>query len=122
LGTQEALATRGQDARDTHAPVLWLFDSPVFNSGRLKTLVGALARENGWAWEIRLTISPDAELRSGLTVPGARPPADRPVPAIVVSTDSVVLDGCPRWTNLAAALIATRLPGAAVLDLGAPPA
>jgi hypothetical protein len=70
-------SNRGQDARDTTvAEVLWLLDSPVSNSGRLKTLLGQLARENNWSWEIRLTISPDAELSSQLTVPSSQPTAN----------------------------------------------
>ena len=50
---------------------------------------------NYWPWEIRLTISPDAELSK--------------MDTIVVSTDSVILDACPRWTNLAAEIITRRL-------------
>ncbi|MCL5280568.1 MAG: DUF434 domain-containing protein [Planctomycetes bacterium] len=97
---------RGQDARDTSvAPVLWLLDSPVSNSGRLKTLIGQLAHENNWPWEIRLTISPDAELSK--------------MDTIVVSTDSVVLDACTRWTNLAAEIITRRLSATTVIDLSA---
>ncbi len=97
-------SNRGQDARDTSvAQVLWLLDSPVSNSGRLKTLIGQLAREGNWPWEIRLTISPDAELSKMNT--------------IVVSTDSVVLDACQKWTNLAAEIITRRLPATTVIDL-----
>ena len=36
---------------------------------------------------------------------------------IVVSTDSVILDACPRWTNLAAEIITRRLPSTAIIDL-----
>jgi hypothetical protein len=100
-------SNRGQDARDTSAaPVLWLLDSPVANSGRLKALIGQLAHESNWPWEIRLTISPDAELSK--------------MDTIVVSTDSVVLDACARWTNLAAEIIVHRLPQTTVIDLGLP--
>ena len=121
----ETLPNRGRDARDTGVvQVLWLLDSPVSNSGRLKTLLGQLARENAWPWEIRLTISPDAELSSPLTVPSSQFPANgqlptvpRQLPAIVVSTDSVILDACQKWTNLAAEIITRRLPQAAVIDL-----
>jgi len=49
---------------------LWLLDSPVSNSGRLKTLIARLARENHWNWDIRLTLSPDAELSQADTVVG----------------------------------------------------
>ena len=115
------------------ANALWLLDSPVSNSGRLKTLIRELAEKNGWdgfdssrrrlprhggtcrnpaepeqdkltaGWEIRLSISPDAELtRTDL---------------IVASSDSVVLDGCTRWVNLATEIITQELPSATVLDL-----
>jgi hypothetical protein len=89
-------------------PSLWLLDSPVSNSGRLKTLLGQLARENGWPWDIRLTISPDAELSR--------------IEEIVVSTDSVILDACQKWANLATEIISRRLPFAPVIDLQATPA
>ena len=99
------------------AQALWLLDSPVSNSGRLKTLIAQLARENNWPWEIRLTISPDAELSSPLTVPSSHFPANRQLPtdnrqltAIVVSTDSVILDACQKWTNLAAEIITQQTP------------
>jgi len=83
---------------------LWLLDSPVSNSGRLKTLIGELARKNNWNWEIELLLGPDAELKK--------------TDLIVASSDSVVLDGCKRWTNLAAEIIKQKLPSANVIDLG----
>jgi len=46
------------------------------------------AEENAWPWDIRLSLNPDAELRQ--------------TDQIVVTTDSVILDTCPHWTNLAA--------------------
>jgi hypothetical protein len=82
---------------------LWLLDSPVSNSGRLKTLIGELARKNKWDWEIKLILSPDAELKK--------------TDLIVASSDSVVLDGCKRWTNLAAEIITQKLCLATVIDL-----
>jgi len=83
--------------------VFWLLDSPVSNSGRLKTLIRELAERNCWGWEIRLSISPDAELRK--------------TELIVVSSDSVVLDACKRWTNLAAEIIKQNIPSVTVIDL-----
>jgi len=65
---------------------LWLLDSPVSNSGRLKTLIGEIAGENQWDWEIKLSISPDAELIKTDT--------------IVASGDSVILDSCGKWVYL----------------------
>jgi hypothetical protein len=106
------------------AQALWLLDSPVSNSGRLKTLLGQLAQQNDWPWQVRLTISPDAELRSELTVPSSQFPANcqpttdnRQLTAIVVSTDSVILDACRKWTSLAAEIITKRLSQTAIIDL-----
>jgi len=82
---------------------LWLLDSPVSNSGRLKTLIGELARKNNWNWEIELLLSPDAELKK--------------TDLIVASSDSVVLDGCRSWVNLATEIIKNKLPYAKVMDL-----
>lgn len=86
---------------------LWLLDSPVSNSGRLKSLIGRLAEKNNWQWQVELTISPDHELIK--------------TDLIVVSSDSVVLDGCEKWTNLAAEIITQKLPSATVIDLTFPP-
>jgi hypothetical protein len=83
--------------------VLWLLDSPVSNSGRLKTLIGELAGENNWNWEIQLLLSPDAELKK--------------TNLIVASSDSVILDGCLRWFNLATEIIEQKLPSAWIIDL-----
>lgn len=82
---------------------LWLLDSPVSNSGRLKTLIGELAEKNRWYWEIKLLLSPDYELIK--------------TEEIVTSSDSVVLDGCKKWVNLARAIIEAKLPKAHLIDL-----
>lgn len=88
------------------ARVLWLLDSPVSNSGRLKTLMGELARKSGWNWDIELLLSPDAELKK--------------TDLIVASSDSVVLDGCKRWSNLATEIIEHKLASVRVIDLSGP--
>ena len=82
---------------------LWLLDSPVSNSGRLKTLIGKLAQENNWNWEIELLLSPDAKLIK--------------TDLIVASSDSVVLDRCKSWVNLARAIIEKKLHEAHLIDL-----
>lgn len=82
---------------------LWLLDSPVSNSGRLKMLIRDLARKEAWNWHVELLLSPDAELKkTGL---------------IVASSDSVVLDDCKRWINLAAEIITQKLPSTTMIDL-----
>jgi len=102
--TIPAVELIGQFLREAGAgKALWLLDSPVSNSGRLKTLIGELARENKWNWEIELLLSPDAELKK--------------TDLIVASSDSVVLDGCKGWVNLATEIIKKKLPSAKVIDL-----
>ncbi len=85
---------------------LWLFDSPVSNSGRLKTIIGSLAEENGWPWEIELLPNPDVKLiETDMTA---------------ATSDSDVLDKCGKWTNLTAHIIAAAIPDAQIVDLAAP--
>jgi hypothetical protein len=74
----------------------WLFDKPVSNSGRLRALMLDVAAQAGWNWDVHLVFNPDAEL--------AR------TDQIVVTADSVILDRCQRWFNLARRLIEARLP------------
>ena len=83
--------------------VLWLLDSPVSNSGRLKTLINELAGQNNWRWEVELMLSPDAELIK--------------TDLIVASSDSVILDGCRRWVNLAMEIVKQKLSSAWIIDL-----
>jgi len=102
--TIPAVERIGQFLRELGAgKILWLLDSPVSNSGRLKTLIGELARKNNWNWEIELLLSPDAELKK--------------TDAVVASSDSVVLDACRKWTNLAAEIITQKLPSATIIEL-----
>ena len=86
------------------AGALWLLDKPVSNSGRLKTLIGELARKNDWPWEIDLVLSPDAVLTKG--------------EMIAATSDSAVLDACKNWLNLATEIIIKKLTSATVIDLG----
>jgi hypothetical protein len=89
-----------QQAKITEA--LWLLDSPVSNSGRLKTLIRKIAENHGWNWEIQLVTSPDAVLIKGDT--------------IAVSSDSVVIDGCKKWVNLTGEIIKVKLPSSKIID------
>jgi hypothetical protein len=102
---------------------LWLLDSPVSNSGRLKTLLRELAEKSNWngfgpfdklragkltaRWEIDLVTSPDAALIKG--------------EKIVASNDSVVLDKCGKWVDLAGEIIKNRIPTAKIIDLATQP-
>jgi len=83
--------------------VLWVLDKPVSNSGRLKKLIEKVAAEHSWAWRVELSIGPDARLIASERV--------------VASSDSVVLDGCNRWVNLAAEIIYRQLSSVWLVDL-----
>lgn len=85
------------------AEVQWFLDKPVSNSGRLKTVLHEVAEESGWDWCVDLVMSPDAVLIKS--------------DEIVASSDSVVLDGCGRWTNLARCIIQQEVADAWVIDL-----
>jgi hypothetical protein len=64
----------------------WLLDSPVSNSGRLKTTLLDAASERGWSWEVELVPSADRALIAGKR--------------IVATSDSGILARCARWFNL----------------------
>jgi len=102
--TIPAVQLIGRFLKETHIDdCLWLLDSPVSNSGRLKTLIEELAAENNWNWQVKLTISPDAELKK--------------TDLVVATSDGVVLDECKNWINLARELIETKLPQTRLIDL-----
>ncbi|MDO8630331.1 MAG: DUF434 domain-containing protein [Phycisphaerales bacterium] len=99
------------DAIDGIGPsgVDWYLDRPVSNSGRLKTFIAELI-------EARKAVGrPIAELNIQLV--------DDPdqvlcnYDGIVATSDSVVLDRCRRWMNLAVEIIDARIPEAFKIDL-----
>lgn len=83
----------------------WWLDQPVSNSGRLKTFIGEIAAAAGWNMPVELAFNPDRILwESG---------------QIIATSDSVVLDRCQRWVNLAREIISERIPQARLVDLSA---
>jgi hypothetical protein len=77
----------------------WLLDAPVSNSGRLAEMIRATDAN----WSAEVVPNPDAVLSR----PGE----------LVVSADSLVLDRCGEWANLARAIVEAGVPGAFVADL-----
>lgn len=71
--------------------VIWVFDQPVSNSGRLKTMLREIAEQKGYHWDIILDHNPDKMLAQS--------------EYIVVSSDAWILDRAARWLNLASFLI-----------------
>jgi hypothetical protein len=82
---------------------VWLLDRPVSNSGRLRGLMEELAAAKGWPWRVELEPSPDHRLIE--------------TPEIVVTADSVILDRCRAWVNLARETILEHVPQARVVEL-----
>jgi hypothetical protein len=80
-------------------PCAWLLDSPVSNSGRLAAMIRAVNPD----WSAEVVQNPDTLLSQ---------PGD-----LVVSADSLILDRCGEWVNLARALVEAGVPGAFVIDL-----
>lgn len=74
------------------AELVWIFDQPVSNSGRMKQMIMDFALENHLNWSGALEFNPDKFL-----VDNAE---------IAVSSDAWILDYCKSWFNLVGFLIA----------------
>lgn len=85
------------------ASVLWLFDSPVSNSGRLAERVRGIASEHNWPWQVRAEFNPDRTIVN----------SER----LAVTSDSNVLDGVKHWLNLSRLIIERRVTHAWLIDL-----
>jgi hypothetical protein len=81
----------------------WFLDSPVSNSGRLKKVLVETSAQAGWRWRVELVHNPDAVLSQ--------------TEQTVASSDSVILDRCQRWINVARLAIVDRVAQAYVVDL-----
>lgn len=66
--------------------VIWIFDAPISNSGRLKTLCYAIATQHGFEWNIYLDNAPDKYLIAEKR--------------LIASSDAWVLNHCHWWFNL----------------------
>jgi hypothetical protein len=84
-------------------PVRWLFDRPVSNSGRIRSLVKQIARDRDVDWSVDLVDNPDPILKVA-TVP-------------IATADSVILDTGPAWFNLARDVIESSGSLESVIDL-----
>ncbi len=90
--TDDVLIIVGKALQELAAErVIWIFDAPVSNSGRLKTRCYKIAAEYGFAWDIYLDNAPDKILIA----------ENR----LIVSSDAWVLNSCYAWFNLASFII-----------------
>ncbi len=74
--------------------IIWIFDKPVSNSGRLKQILLDYAQEQQIDWEVYLEFNPDKYLAA--------------VPDTIISSDAWILDHCTSWFNLADYLVHTE--------------
>ncbi|TXF90746.1 DUF434 domain-containing protein [Neolewinella aurantiaca] len=90
--TEPALLRVGEALR-VAARVIWYFDQPVSNSGRLKTMLREMAETHAFNWQVELVYNPDKELIA------------MPAENVIVSSDSWILDDGGAWCNLGQELL-----------------
>lgn len=81
----------------------WLLDRPVSNTGRLREVILDIAGRFDCDWKVELAYSPDAVLCK--------------TQAVVVSSDSAILDLCQTWFNLVGQTIHAGIPTARTVNL-----
>lgn len=102
--TRPALVMIGEVLEELGAAVCcWFLDRPVSNSGRLATIIQEVASERNWEWFTQLENDVDPVVSESSNV--------------VASADSVILDRCNQWCNLAREVVDRRIPDANVVAL-----
>ncbi|WP_426477221.1 DUF434 domain-containing protein [Chryseobacterium sp. CBSDS_008] len=71
--------------------LVWIFDKPVSNSGRIKQIILEYAQQYQLNWEADLQYNPDKFLAESS--------------GLIISSDAWILDHCKEWFNLIAYLI-----------------
>jgi len=103
--TEEAIALATVELKRLKvSEVLWYFDRPVSNSGRLAALVRRWGEKLKLATEAKAVDRVDSRLRE--------------CEDVVVTADAAILDSGVRWFDLAGRIVAGRIPGARIVDLG----
>lgn len=87
------------------APVRFLIDAPVSNSGRLAERVRTRAAARAHPWTAHVVADPDQDL------------AVAPRDEVVATGDACVLDRCGAWIDLGAEVVRGEVPGAWVVEL-----
>ena len=101
--TRQAIELIGKALQPfTPESVLWLFDKPVSNSGRLAVLVRDIAEAYRWNWQAALIDNPDQ------AIVGSK--------KVAITSDSAILDEVEYWVNLGAYLITNYFQEAWLVD------
>ncbi len=85
------------------APIHWLLDAPVSNSGRLKTMLEAASTAHDWNWHAELVPDPDPILAAHSDC--------------VASSDSQILDHASQWFNLVRGIVDEQIEKVRLVDL-----
>ena len=102
--TDAALNLTGKTLKDLNVPMVKFYlDSPVSNSGRLKTKILECSEQWRIPVEIDLIPNVDAVLAG----------KER-----IITGDSIILDECKSWLNLSRKIIEDHIQDAWVVDLG----
>lgn len=72
--------------KHTIEKIIWVFDKPVSNSGKMKTLITSYALEKGLNWEVHLENNPDKIIAES--------------PHVAITSDAWILDRAQTWYNL----------------------
>jgi len=101
--TEKALLLIGGFLKESAVgKVTWVFDKPVSNSGRLKTIVRELAEANEFNWDVILDNNPDKLLAESNM--------------IAISSDAWILDRAKKWFNLAGHLIENNIETTTIVE------
>ena len=96
IQTEEAIVLVGNLLQSLQVnQVVWYFDAPVSNSGRIKVMLLELAEKHSFNWQVHLVNNPDTVLAASKE--------------IVVSSDAWILDECEKWYNLGTLLVEEHL-------------
>jgi hypothetical protein len=82
--------------------VVWYLDSPISNSGRVRTMLLAVSEKHQFNWTVELVNNPDKVLVRDCK--------------IVVSSDGWVIDHAENWFNLGSHLIQNELENLNILE------
>ena len=102
--TDAALNLIGKTLQELHVPMVKFYlDSPVSNSGRLKSKILELSEQ--WRMSVEVELVPNVDV----VLAGKER---------IVTGDSIILDECKSWFNLSRKIIEDHIQEAWVIDLG----
>ncbi len=94
--TEEAILLVGKVLKSLKVKsVKWYLDKPVSNSGRLKSRLLEIGRNNDFNWDAELVFDPDKVLIESQNV--------------VVSSDGMILESVGNWFNMSAYLVENKM-------------